>query len=89
LVRLVLRHVILDPEGRVRTGPGEVTVEVKGETSLLYQVVGRHSEMHTAGPQEKPVLEVAMGCDRTRPSTADALRARAAVKYGGKGPTYM
>ena len=30
-----------------------------------------------------------MGCDRTRPSTADALRAKATVKYNGREPTYM
>jgi hypothetical protein len=28
-----------------------------------------------------------MGYGRTRPSTADVLRARAAVRYAGKGPT--
>ena len=30
-----------------------------------------------------------MGHGRPRPSTADALRAKATVKYGGKWPTYM
>jgi hypothetical protein len=33
------------------------------------------------------VLEVAIGYGHTRLSTADVLRARAAVKYAGKGPT--
>jgi hypothetical protein len=33
------------------------------------------------------VPEVAMGYGRTRLSTADVLRAKATVKYAGKGPT--
>jgi hypothetical protein len=77
-----------DLAGDVRTGPNEVTVEVKGETSLMYQV-GRHSEPHKAGPPEKPVQKVAMNYHRTRLSTADVLRAKATVKYNGKGPTYL
>jgi hypothetical protein len=72
----------------VRTGPNEVTVEVRGETGLLYQVVGRHFVPHTAEPPAKPVLEVVIGYDRTSFSTAGVLRAKATVKYGGKGPTY-
>jgi hypothetical protein len=60
---------------------------VQGDT-LLYQVIGRHSGPHKAGPQEKPVLEVAMDYDRTRRPTKDALRARAAVKYADREPTY-
>jgi hypothetical protein len=87
LVRLVLRLVVLGPKGHARPGPDEVTVGVPGDT-LLYQAVGRHFEPHSAEAQEKPVLEVAMGYDRTRLSTADALRAKAAVRYAGKGPTY-
>jgi hypothetical protein len=72
----------------VRAGPGEVAVEVEGET-MLYQVVGRHFGTHGAGPPEKPVLEVAMGYDRTRRPTKDALRAKVTVKYNGREPTYM
>jgi hypothetical protein len=73
----------------VRPGPNEVTVEVKGETGLMYQVVGRHFVPHKAEAPEKPVLEVVMGYDRTSLSTADVLRAKATVKYNGKGPTYL
>jgi hypothetical protein len=74
-----------DLTGHVRPGPSEVAVEVRGETGLLCQAVGRHSEPHRAGPEERPVPEVATGCGRARPSTAGALRARAAVKYAGRG----
>jgi hypothetical protein len=49
----------LDLTGHVRTGPNEVTVEVKGETGLLYQAVGRHFVPHKAKAQEKPVPEAA------------------------------
>ena len=78
-----------DQTGHVRPGPSEVAVEVRGETGLWYPVVGRHFEPHRVGPQERPVPEVAMGCDRTRPATADVLRAKAAVRYNGKVSTYV
>ena len=55
----------------------------------MCQVVGRHFEPHRVGPPVKPVLEAVMDYDRTSLSTKDALRAKAAVKYAGKGPTYM
>jgi hypothetical protein len=69
----------------VRTDPDEV----RGETGLLYQVVGGHFEPHKADAKERPVPEVVIGCDRTRLSTADVLRAKATVKYAGKAPTYL
>jgi hypothetical protein len=46
---------------------------VQGDT-MLCQAVGRHFEPHEAGPQERPVLELAMGYGRTSLSTADAVR---------------
>ena len=78
-----------DLKEHVRPGANEVTVEVKGETNLMYQVVGRHFEPYKAEPPAKPVLEVVMDYDRTSLSTADLLRAKATVKYSGKEPTYM
>jgi hypothetical protein len=78
-----------DLPGPERTGPNEVTIEVQGETGLMYQGVGRHYEPHKAEPPAKPVLEVVMDYDRTSLSTADVLRAKATVKYAGKEPTYM
>jgi hypothetical protein len=77
-----------DLTGHVRDGPNEATIEVRGETNLLYQVVGRHFKPHNAEAQEKTVPEAVMGYDRTSLSTADVLRAKATVKYAGKGPTY-
>jgi hypothetical protein len=76
-------------DGARADGPNEVTVEAQGETGLMYQVVGRHFVPHKAGPQQKPVLDVVMGYDRTSQSTKDVLRTQAAVKYDGRGPTYM
>jgi hypothetical protein len=69
--------------------PNEFIVEAQGVTGLMYQAVGRHFEPHKAGPQQKPVLEVAKGYDRTRLSTADLLRAKLTVKYNGRELTYM
>jgi hypothetical protein len=81
----VLRQ--FDLKDHVRTGPNEATVGVKGETGLLYQVAGWHFEPYRAGPQQRPVLEAVMDYDRPSPSTKDVLRAKAAVKYDGRGPT--
>jgi hypothetical protein len=61
---------------------------VRGETGLLYQMVGLHFGPHKAEAQGKLVLEVVMDYDRTSLSTADVLRAKATVKYGGREPTY-
>ena len=55
----------------------------------MCQVVGRHFEPHRVGPPVKPVLEAVMDYDRTSLSTKDVLRAKATVKYAGRGPTYM
>jgi hypothetical protein len=61
------------PPGALRQGRGRAThvypvaglVEARGEMGLLCQAVGRHFEPHKAEAQEKPVLEVVMGYDRT------------------------
>jgi len=56
---------------------------------MMYQVAGRHSEPYKTEPPAKPVLEAVTVYDRTRLSTRDVLRARATVKYAGRGPTYL
>jgi hypothetical protein len=78
-----------DLTAHLRPGPNEVTLEVKGETGLMYQVVGRHFEPW--GPKEPaaPLFDVAVDYDRTKLSTKDLLRAKATVKYNGKEPTFM
>jgi len=73
-----------DLKDHLRAGPNEATVEVKGETGLLYQVAGRHFEPYRAGPPAKPVLEAVMDYDRPSLSTKDVLRAKATVRCGGK-----
>jgi uncharacterized protein YfaS (alpha-2-macroglobulin family) len=71
-------------------GDTEVSIRVKGETSLMYQVVGRHFEPHGKDAiAEKPILAVDVAYDRTKLSTADLLKATATVKYNGKSATYM
>jgi hypothetical protein len=74
---------------RLRSGANEVTIEVKGETNLMYQVVGRHFEPWKPEDQRQPILDVAVSYDRTKLSTADLLKAKATLKYNGDVPTYM
>ena len=71
------------------TGANKVTIEVKGETSLMYQIVSRHFEPWEAKPQTASVFDVAVSYDRTKLSTADLLKATATLKYNGKVPTSM
>src|SRR6266851_5392858 len=73
----------------LQSGKNEVTLEVKGETNLMYQVVGRHFEPWKKEEVKKPLLDVSVDYDRTSLSTADILRAKATLKYNGEVPTYM
>src|SRR5262249_59406867 len=67
-----------------------VAMEVKGETNMTYQVVGRNFVPHgKAAKVEKPVFEIDVQYDRTKLSTKDVLKATATLKYNGKTPTYM
>jgi uncharacterized protein YfaS (alpha-2-macroglobulin family) len=81
---------LFDLREHLKVGANEVTLSVKGETGLLYQVVGRHfvSEKKAVDPV-KPALEVAVDYDRTRLTTADVLKATATLRYHGKVPTYQ
>jgi uncharacterized protein YfaS (alpha-2-macroglobulin family) len=70
-------------------GPVQVTLDVKGESNLMYQIVCRHYEAWQKETPKQPVFEVAVEYDRTKLSTADLLRAKATLKYHGKEPTAM
>src|SRR5215472_9024443 len=80
---------LFDLKEHLRPGANAVTLQVKGETSLMYQVVGRHFEPWKSETAKKPALEVAVEYDRTKLSTSDLLRAKATLKYNGEVPTYM
>lgn len=74
-----------------RTGANEVKIEVKGETALMYQIVGRHFEpwKQEIQPTIKPALDINVSYDRTKLSTKDILKAKATLKYQGDVPTFM
>jgi hypothetical protein len=80
---------MLDLKEHLRPGANEVTLKVKGETNLMYQIVGRHFEPWKSEAAKKRVLEVAVEYDRTKLSTSDLLRAKATLRYNGEVPTYM
>lgn len=73
----------------LQAGLNDVTLEVKGETNLMYQVVGRHYESWGNKEKAKPQFNVAVDYDRTKLSTKDMLKAKATLKYNGKEPTSM
>ncbi len=78
---------MFDLKEHLRPGANEVTLQVKGETNLMYQIVGRHFEPWKQQAPAKPLFEVAVDYDRTKLSTADLLRAKATLKYNGQAPT--
>ncbi len=80
---------MFDLKEHAKVGANEVTIEVKGETNMMYQVVARHYEPWVTKEQKKPLLDVTVDYDRTKLSTADLLKAKATLKYNGEVPTYM
>lgn len=75
---------------RLTVGANEVEIQVQGETSMMYQLIGRYFEPWKKPlVEKKPNLDVAVSYDRTSLSTADLLRAKATLKYQGEIPTYM
>jgi A-macroglobulin TED domain len=81
---------LFDLKELTKVGANEVEIEVKGETNMMYQVVGRHFvPWGEKKPSDRPPLEVTVDYDRTKLSTADVLKAKATFKYNGTMPTYM
>ena len=79
-----------DLREHLKIGGNDVSIEVKGETALMVQVVGRHFEPHKKAVKAiAPVLEVSVAYDRTKMTTADLLKAKAILRYHGKTPTYQ
>lgn len=70
-------------------GDTEVSIEVQGETSLMYQVVGRFHEAHPTEVKQAPIFDVVVDYDRKELSTKDKLTATAKVRYNGQTPTSM
>ena len=79
-----------DLKGLGKAGAHQVEIDVKGESCLLYQVVGRY---HQPWPKhvtaDEPVFDLGVSYDRTKLSTSDRLHAKATLIYRGKLPTYM
>jgi uncharacterized protein YfaS (alpha-2-macroglobulin family) len=75
---------LIDCNKLLKPGANDVTIDVKGESNLMYQIVGRHFEPWKGEEAAKPTLEVQVEYDRTKLSTADLLRAKATLKNNGK-----
>jgi uncharacterized protein YfaS (alpha-2-macroglobulin family) len=79
-----------DLKEHLKAGANEVSIQAKGETTLMYQVVGRHYRPWKKDrPAVQPVVDIAVSYDRTRLSTSDLLKAKATLKYRGKRETYQ
>jgi hypothetical protein len=82
---------LFDLKSHTKPGDNKVEIEVKGETALMYQIVGRYYEpwKKEQVAQKKPVLDIKVEYDRTKLATSDLLKAKATLKYNGPVPTYM
>jgi hypothetical protein len=82
---------VFDLKEHTQSGPNQVKIAVEGETSLMYQIVGRYYQpwKKEQPPTIKPVIDVNVSYDRTKLSTKDILRATATLKYQGAIPTFM
>jgi hypothetical protein len=81
---------MFDLKEQTKVGDNEVSIKVAGETSLMYQIVGRHFAPWKKLPSRTlPALAVSVDYDRTKLSTNDMLKAKATLKYNGDVPTYM
>jgi hypothetical protein len=81
---------LFDLKEHTQVGRNDVEIVADGETSLMYQIVGRHYDpWKSLGEQPRQILDVKVEYDRTKLTTADLLRAKATVKYTGDVPTYM
>jgi hypothetical protein len=79
-----------DLKEHTKVGDNEVAIQVAGDTSLMYQIVGRHFAPWKKAPSPTlPALNVSVEYDRTKLSTHDMLKAKATLKYTGDVPTYM
>jgi uncharacterized protein YfaS (alpha-2-macroglobulin family) len=72
-----------------QAGGNEVCIAVKGETSLMYQVVSRHFEPWANQPEAKPTFDVKVAYNRDKLSTADLLLAKATLKNVSDVPMAM
>jgi uncharacterized protein YfaS (alpha-2-macroglobulin family) len=81
---------LFDLKEFTKVGDNEVEIAVKGDTSMMYQIVGRHySPWGNQKPVDRPVLDIGVEYDRTKLSTADVLKAKATLRYNGDLPTYQ
>ncbi len=82
---------LFDLKEHTKPGANRVEIEVKGETALMYQIVGRYYEpwKKDVVAQKKPVLDIKVEYDRTKLATSDMLKAKATLRYDGELPTYM
>jgi hypothetical protein len=82
---------LLDLKEATRAGDNELNIRVRGETSMMYQVVTRYylpwNDARVAEPK-KPV-EIDLSYDRTTLTLDDTLTANVKVRYNGERPTFM
>ncbi len=81
---------LVDLPGAAVRGKNSVAIEVEGESSAMYQIVGRYYlPWSEVAAEDKPPLSVQVSYDNTTISKDDVLQAKVRMQYHGKAPTFM
>jgi uncharacterized protein YfaS (alpha-2-macroglobulin family) len=81
----------LDLKDLTKAGDNEIVIRTEGESTMMYQVVGRHFLPWSAVDvkEEKKPVEVSVTYDRTTLAKNDVLGAKVRLTYNGEVSTYM
>ncbi len=82
---------LLDLRELTKAGENEIAVKVEGQSTMMYQIVGRHFVPWSAVAvkEEKKPIEVSVAYDRTKLAKNDVLEAKVRLTYNGDVSTYM
>jgi hypothetical protein len=80
---------VADFAGATRKGSNAVTIEVEGESNMMYQIVARHYVPWGEVREEEQPLSIDVKYDKTQLSTADVLKADVKFEYRGAQETFM
>ncbi|MBI4614274.1 MAG: hypothetical protein HY720_11735 [Planctomycetes bacterium] len=80
---------LVDLGDATRIGENRLSIEVSGETNLMYQVVSRYYLPWADVPEEKKPIAIELAYDRTKLAVSDTLACDVKVRYQGDSPTFM
>ncbi len=81
---------MLDLKDLTKVGDNEIVIKTEGQSTMMYQVVGRHfAPWSTVNTEEKKIIDVDVTYDRSQLKKNDVLGAKVRLTYNGDVSTYM